>query len=1098
MAYGPSYFVLTKNHFSFLCDNLNGYAYKWKDLGCALRFRPQDIRNIESSLNLLPLSPTSYLQRLLEEWLDEKYMHTVPPSLENLVDALNKEMVGLGRLASQMRKQIHQYEQIDPKNVINIASFSAEDELTIGREEAVNVKENKSVTLKVTTRSNNVQWIEKSSANLDPVFSNANSPLFYIPRADIDMDGRSYSCEITRENKTVLETEPVTLRVSCETLDGHKDNLSSIYLYEVPEALWPPIQYKTYINLAIIKQFSSNFGKEYFRRTISGDLEEDLNDKDKIEYEEVFDGLSSGSLLLIEGRPGSGKTTFLHKIAKDWAQNEIIGPRRLLLLVPLRELNNMKENLTLRDILKRFDLEALEGLLKERKGKGVCLIFDGLDEFAPVDGKESLIYKIINKKILPESMVIVASRPASFVTIRHKANKIIEVIGFKKDQIYEYIDNYPFKENEFRTSKVNKLKDYFKSHPNILHMCYLPIHTAMVLYLYQATGNVPRTECELYNHITRFMLLHELLKENDEEDVENVQVANLELEDQEAFKKICKVAFEKTILKKQVLDGEDITVNIKRDDKRKISLGLITVDRTGGLYGYKNVYTFVHLTYQEYLAARHISAQSHEYQHELIEESRNKEHMQNVWKFYCGQVKLSEYKYQVKALFGGRDRILISDIRCAYESQQKEFCDFLMDQMQGCIVMNDQYVSTVDFTALGYFMANSSHSASLAIINCKMEMEGIRALLSEAESWPLSIHTLKYEAENMQLEGIISLLAQQCTLKSLSLRKIVTSFDKSPYTANSLKALEDFGFYDIIGNSLTSLAELEIDKILIGQKSLSHILQCCVHLETVNLIHSIREEDLELLLSGTVQSQNLVELSCKTDQTFLLITKKSTFQYNQVFIQGTSKSDGDRTLVFNGSVKEVYLKYLFQYFRLISVLRLHIPVRQVERPITCIKDFNISTVKKLALCEMNLEDNEASCLAEILSHCTSLQDIHFGNNIISTQGISALFTSLKLCSSLQSLVLNGTPMKAAGVHQLASCFQHWPNLQQLHLRECSINEDGAVAIVEALKSCGACKLEDMEFTGNPVSFDTIKAVTDLRTFRNNNQESEPDNSCNVL
>ena len=45
---------------------------------------------------------------------------------------------------------------------------------------------------------------------------------------------------------------------------------------------------------------------------------------------------------------------------------------------------------------------------------------------------------------------------------------------------------------------------------------------------------------------------------------------------------------------------------------------------------------------------------------------------------------------------------------------------------------------------------------------------------------------------------------------------------------------------------------------------------------------------------------------------------------------------------------------------------------------------------------------------------------------------------------------------------LASHFQHWPNLQQLHSsRERDINEEGAKAIVNFLK-CNTKKLEEME------------------------------------
>lgn len=76
------------------------------------------------------------------------------------------------------------------------------------------------------------------------------------------------------------------------------------------------------------------------------------------------------------------------------------------------------------------------------------------------------MYKIINKEYLNLCTVVVASRPAAIATFRNKANRVIEVLGFPKDQILEYIDLYPFSDVKKRV----KLKVYFSSHQNILHM----------------------------------------------------------------------------------------------------------------------------------------------------------------------------------------------------------------------------------------------------------------------------------------------------------------------------------------------------------------------------------------------------------------------------------------------------------------------------------------------------------------------------------------------------------------------------------------------------------------------------------------------------
>ena len=64
--------------------------------------------------------------------------------------------------------------------------------------------------------------------------------------------------------------------------------------------------------------------------------------KIRLNITEVYKSLKSGQLVLVEGRPGSGKTTFVHKITRDWATKSG-GAIRLLLLVSLRVLNTLNK-----------------------------------------------------------------------------------------------------------------------------------------------------------------------------------------------------------------------------------------------------------------------------------------------------------------------------------------------------------------------------------------------------------------------------------------------------------------------------------------------------------------------------------------------------------------------------------------------------------------------------------------------------------------------------------------------------------------------------------------------------------------------------------
>ena len=66
----------------------------------------------------------------------------------------------------------------------------------------------------------------------------------------------------------------------------------------------------------------SSPGLPYARNTIQGDMDDVLANKDSIKYENVFTGLESGTCLLIEGRPGSGKTTLVQRFSQDWGRGK--------------------------------------------------------------------------------------------------------------------------------------------------------------------------------------------------------------------------------------------------------------------------------------------------------------------------------------------------------------------------------------------------------------------------------------------------------------------------------------------------------------------------------------------------------------------------------------------------------------------------------------------------------------------------------------------------------------------------------------------------------------------------------------------------------
>ncbi len=983
--------LLTEQDVPYLVEILTPGSHLWNAIGIALKLPKHKREDCgEGRESVIKLT------NILTAWVEGCYEGATCATLDKLRNALGSQIVDLGKLAQKLGS-FEKCERRSPK----LARLSSKPEIEY-QSSNTKVSEGKSTLLEVCVEAEGesiyYQW-EKNNQRLDNAnYSGVDTNMLYINNATEDLEGK-YTCIISVGCESIV-SEEIELKVVYPSEKQYLMSLYSVVGKEVPLDSWPPVSILTFINLVLVRQ-SPISSESYF--TVCGDMDDILESKEVVEYGEIFKEYKKGALVLLEGRPGSGKTTLVHKITNDWAhERNILQGAKMVFLLTLRLLNfsaNKPESLA--EILKVFysspDMQReIQNKLENCEGENACFVLDGLDEYKPHDKKKSVIYQLIEKRILPFAMVIVASRPVATNDLKGLNSRRIEVIGFSKEQIYKYVEAYPF-EKENNEMLAQKLKEYLSLHPNVVHMCYLPVHAAMICFLFgDLKEKMPSTEAKIYEKFTISSILRQRRRET-----ENVQLIDLKSlsPDYKAYvDNICKLAYDMTFNSQQVVSKTKAHVSLSHDDQLDwAAFGLLTVERTSKSYGIEDVYSFLHLTLQEFLAAFHLAQQDEAEQCTIFEDHINSTRMKKVWKFFFG---LCENKVLLKkVLLENISNSVLYGIQCVFESQDFEVFDSIIGD-RGTVEFVGDYFTPNDFVALACVTSKGSKIKKISFKDCYLTFDGVSAFASKIDQG-CSCRSLEFKYSHPKedtLKMINVLLCQFPCLEELTL---------------SLDGLKEAGV-----KCLTDNICLRFLKVLKIMRPVTYFADPQIVWEKLKF-GSISLEKIEYCVLSPYSSSS--EGLCESKHT----SKTWVCHYN--LLTGTSISQDMFT-----SCTEIIL--------------INCGIGNEEANVIA-KSPRLSSILKYLILDFNkISDPGAVALADCLARCTTLLEFSVECNSIGDSGAKALANSLVHCSNLKKINLQGNCFGDEGVLEFATRW-HIFRKSALYLCNKNVTEKGVKKVM---------------------------------------------------
>ncbi|XP_068699929.1 protein NLRC3-like isoform X3 [Montipora foliosa] len=771
-------------------------------------------------------------------------------------------------------------------------------------------------------------------------------------------------------------------------------------------------------------------------------------------------------IVLLEGEPGMGKTTYCQKLAYDWATkqdcewDESFPKVEVLLLLRCREIDSsIWEAIDNQILPEEIDPELKETFfrfVRENPSK-VLLVLDGLDEADPQ--KLAVYFSLVQRKLLPGCHIVLTSRHEAGIKVRPYSDTLLEIVGFTRSDAECFIRKYFRHAVQMGENLINVLWHpddlyYYYEHTkeNLNELTKNPLNILLLCVLFEGYGGIlPNNRTQLYVEIVLFVLRRYEMKNHLPSSGKDLLIVY-----KKELMTLGKMAQESLFKGEQHF--EDVEGNFT--DSLFIKFGFLSIQagaskRTPGFR-----YSFFHKSFQEFFSGVHLAFSILDgaiEQKSVLTDERYFHELNQVFMFMSGIIASQSEETAVSIVSGFASLVNVRGRRSPDAAQL--YLNMALDVIGECKTCSENL-----YTKLAY-----TFGKILDLTEIRIYSRPSIAAFFQALAVNTSLTTLNLSRKFIRHEGATSLsqaLAVNTSLTTLNLSWNSIGPEDAASLSQALAVNTSLTTLNLSGTSIgdegatslsqalavnTSLTTLNLSRNSIGAEgatSLSQALAVNTSLTTLNLSrNSIGAEGATSLSQALAVNTSLTTLNLSGTS----IGDEGATSLSQALAVNTSLTTLDLSHNSIGAEVATLLSQALAVYTSLTTLDLSHNSIGAEGATSLSQALAVNTsLTTLDLSHNSIGAEGATSLSQAFAVNTSLTTLDLSHNSIGAEGATSLSQALAVNTSLTTLNLSDNSIGAEGATSLSQALAVNTSLTTLDLSHNSIGAEGATSLSQAL------------------------------------------------